>query len=103
LPDESSSACRWRDPDILVCRLRVTPRAGGRSAFIGLYGDRLRIRVGAPPVDGKANAELLAFLARAFGVPRRRVRLISGASGRDKTVAIEAPATLPAIVSSQLQ
>jgi hypothetical protein len=58
--------------------------------------------VGAPPVDGKANAELLAFLARAFGVPRRRVRLISGATGRDKTVAIEAPATLPAIVSSQL-
>jgi uncharacterized protein (TIGR00251 family) len=103
LPEDAAPACRWRDPEVLVCRLRVTPRAGGRSAFAGLYGDRLKVRVGAPPVDGKANAELLAFLAGAFGVPRQRVRLISGASGRDKTVAIEAPATLPAIVSSQLR
>ena len=57
----------------------------------------------APPVDGRANAELVAFLARAFGVPRARVRLISGAGGRDKTVEIENPAELPAIVSAQLR
>ncbi len=82
--------------------VRVIPRSK-RNEVGGERDGRLLVRTTAPPVDGKANAELLAFLARAFGVPRRRVRLISGAGSRDKTVAIEAPATLPAIVSGQLR
>jgi hypothetical protein len=68
-----------------------------------LQGDRLKIRLAAPPVDGKANAELVAFMSRAFGVSRARVRVISGSASRDKTVEIEAPAELPEIVSDQLR
>ena len=51
-----------------MCRLRIVPRARV-TAFAGTHGDRLKIRVGAPPLDGRANAELIAFLARQFGVP----------------------------------
>jgi uncharacterized protein (TIGR00251 family) len=85
-----------------VCRLRVVPRAT-RTAFAGLHGDRLKVRVAAPPVDGKANAELVAFMARAFGVPRARVRVVSGTGSRDKTIEIESPAELPATVSAHLR
>jgi uncharacterized protein (TIGR00251 family) len=101
LPDATVPPCRWRG-DVLVCRLRVVPRSR-QSTFAGLQGDRLKIRVAAPPVDGKANAELLAFMSRAFGVPRARVRVVAGGGSRDKTVEIEGPAELPGIVSDQLR
>jgi hypothetical protein len=46
-------------------------------------------------VDGKANARLIEFLARAFGVPKQRVRLEHGAHGRSKVCLIDAPVVLP--------
>lgn len=95
-PSNSSSdpgAWRWDGRD-LVLRVQVQPRAS-RDGFAGLHGDRLKIRLTAAPVDGAANAQLTAFLAEAFGVPKRQVQLVSGASGRAKTVRIEAPVRLP--------
>ena len=77
------------------------PRAP-RSGLAGVHDDRLKLRLCAPPVDGRANAELIALLARLFGVPRRRVRLTAGVRGRNKTVEIEAPGALPDIVAQQL-
>ena len=66
--------------------VQATPRAA-RSEFAGLYGeDALRVRLRAPPVDGKANAALLTFLAEAFGLPKRDVVLMQGATGRHKRV-----------------
>ncbi len=53
---------------------------------------RLKVRLAAPPVDGKANAQLLAFLAEAFGVPRRDVTLVRGDASRDKDRAHRASA-----------
>ncbi len=53
------------------------------------------MRIKAPPVDGKANARLIEFLARAFGVPKQRVRLEHGAHGRSKVCLIDAPVVLP--------
>jgi uncharacterized protein (TIGR00251 family) len=67
--------------------LRVHPRAS-RSAVEGLHGDRLRVRLQAPPVDGRANDALVALLAETFGVPRSRIRIERGLSGRDKRVRI---------------
>lgn len=97
MPPSASSpnpgAWRWDGRD-LVLRVQVQPRAS-RDGFAGLHGDRLKIRLTAAPVDGAANAQLTAFLAAAFGVPKRQVQLVSGASGRAKTVRIEAPARLP--------
>ena len=60
-----------------------------RSRVVGPYGDRIKIDVAAPPEDGKANAELLSFLAKALGLPRSALSLVRGASSRDKEVAVE--------------
>jgi uncharacterized protein (TIGR00251 family) len=69
-------------------RVRLTPRAG-RDEIAGWQGGALRVRVTAPPVEGRANAALAAVLASALGLPKSRVGVIAGARGRDKTVAIE--------------
>ncbi len=84
---------RWEGDDLLLF-LRIQPR-GGRDAFVGVHGDRYKVRITAPPVDGRANAQLIRFLAKAFGVGRADVRLVSGESSRNKGVRIEAPVRLP--------
>lgn len=84
---------RWDGEDlILACHLQ--PKAS-KDEFAGLHGDRLKIRLTAPPVEGKANAHLMAFLARAFGVPRSQVTLESGELNRQKRVRITRPQQLP--------
>jgi uncharacterized protein len=78
----------WRDAaDGVRLELLVTPRAS-RSEVAGVAGDRLRVRVAAPPVEGAANDELVRFLARALGVPRGAVELVAGAGGRRKTALV---------------
>ena len=69
--------------------LRVQPGAR-RSALLGPYGDRLRLAVKAPPVDGRANAEVIKVIADLVGVSRRSVSLSAGHGGRDKRVTIAA-------------
>ncbi len=56
-----------------------------KTACRGLHGDRLKIAVSAPPVEGAANAALVEFLAKALGIPKSRVHLIRGDSARQKT------------------
>ena len=82
--------------DDLILHCRVQPRAS-QDGFAGLMGQQLRVRLTAPPVDGKANAHLIEFLSRAFGVSRRQVSIISGESARQKRIRIHAPARLPDI------
>ena len=67
--------------------IHATPGAR-RTEPAGEYAGALRVRLGAPPVDGKANAALIDWAARAFGVPRARVELLHGAAGRHKTLAV---------------
>ena len=84
---------RWDGTDlILECHLQ--PKAS-RDEFAGLHGDRLKIRLTAPPVDGKANAHLLAFLASVFAVSKSQVSLESGQQSRQKRVRIKQPQFLP--------
>ncbi|PAU85904.1 YggU family protein [Pseudomonas sp. WN033] len=83
----------WRDNDLILdCHLQPGAKQPG---FAGLHGERLKIRISAPPVDGKANAMLIEFLARAFAVPRQQVSLLSGQQSRQKRVLIVAPQQLP--------
>jgi hypothetical protein len=84
---------RWQG-DTLELALRVQPRAR-EDAFGAPLGDALRVRIKAPPVDGRANARLVSFLAGAFGVPKQRVRIVRGTQGRSKLVCIDAPVVLP--------
>ena len=90
-------AWRW-DGEDLILELRVTPRSA-RDRLEGEHDGRLRLRITAPPVDGKANRHLLGVLAALFGVPRRDIKLIRGETGRNKTVRIHSPCKLPAPVT----
>ena len=89
--------CHWRG-DTLELNVRVQPGAS-RDEIAGAPGGDLKVRITTPPVEGKANAHLIRFLARTFGVPPARVTLISGAKGRSKRLRIEAPARLPEVIS----
>ena len=90
--------CRWRG-DTLVLYCRVQPNAR-RDGFAGLRGARLKLSLAAPPVEGKANARAIAFLAKTFGVPRSRVQLVRGAGSSDKVFVISAPAVIPEAVAA---
>lgn len=68
--------------------LHVVPRAS-RTAVLGLHGERVKLAVAAPPVDGEANEAIVRWLAKALGLPREAVTLVAGQTGRQKTVAIE--------------
>ena len=71
----------------LILALHVQPGAK-RSEVSGLHGEALKIRLAAPPIEGRANEELLRFIAGLFGVPLRNVELLRGAQSRQKTVKI---------------
>ena len=67
-----------------------------KSAAAGLHGDALKIRIAAPPVEGKANDALTAFVAKALGVPRRAVSIVKGESSREKLLLVADAAVEPA-------
>ena len=70
-------------------RLRIRPGAK-TSGFTGVLPDgRTKVSIAAPPVEGRANEALIAFLARALDLPKRSVRVAHGAGGRDKVVEVD--------------
>ena len=79
--------------------VHVVPRAS-KSELCGLQGEALKVRLQAPPVDGKANKALCAFIADTLHIPTRDVTLASGATGRHKTLLI--PGLQPAEVAKRL-
>jgi uncharacterized protein len=74
-------------PEGAVLRVRVVPGASA-TGLAGELGGALRVRVAAPPVEGRANAALLAFLAGRLGLRPRDLRVEAGASGRDKLIVV---------------
>lgn len=84
----------WRDGTLRLA-VRAQPRAS-RDEIAGPHDGALKIRVTAPPVDGKANAALIKLLAKAFGVAPSAVRMVSGETSRVKHLEIDSPRRLPA-------
>ncbi len=76
-----------RAGDLITLTLHVQPGAK-RTEVSGLHGEALKIRLAAPPVEGRANEALLKFIADFFGVPLRQVELKQGGQSRHKVVAI---------------
>jgi uncharacterized protein (TIGR00251 family) len=72
----------------IMLEIHVQPGAK-KSEVAGVHGNALKIRVAAPPVEGKANAALVAFLADQFSVARRAVTIVRGENGRRKTIRVE--------------
>ena len=68
--------------------IRVTPRAS-RNEIVEILSDQtVKIRLKAPPVEGKANQELIKFLSKILGVPKSNLEIVAGATGRDKLVSV---------------
>lgn len=67
--------------------LRVQPGAG-RNAVVGRHGDAIKVRVGAPPIGGRANEAIIDLIADALGIKRAEVSLVSGDTSRTKRVQV---------------
>ena len=85
-PSDVPAWARRDGPEWLL-ELHVQPGAK-LTAAVGEHGGRLKLKIAAPPVDNKANAHLLAWLAAQLGVPKSAVRLVRGETSRQKTVAV---------------
>ena len=66
-------------------RVRVQPGAS-KNEIVGIQEDALRVRISAPPVEGKANKVIIQFLAKQLAVKRREVEILSGHTSRSKTI-----------------
>ena len=78
----------WRpDGSAWLLAVRVQPGAS-RTEVVGEYGEQLKIRLQAPPVDGTANAALVAFVASELGLPRSAVTVVRGQASRSKVLRI---------------
>lgn len=85
-----------RDGDDILLTLRAQP--GAQANAIRIEGGQLKVKIKAPPVDGKANKQLIRFLAKTFQVPPTTVTVEHGANARQKVLRIKGPVTLPAIL-----
>ncbi|MDH5572471.1 MAG: DUF167 family protein [Gammaproteobacteria bacterium] len=84
---------KWQK-DTLILPVYVQPKAS-KNEIVGIHNHQLKIRITAPPVDGKANIHLRKFLAQIFNTPLSCVTLIRGDSSREKLFHIKQPQSLP--------
>ena len=68
--------------------VRVTPRASRNEIVEMLDDGTIKVRIAAPPVDDEANTALIEFLAEILGVPKSRLDIVAGETGRDKLIAV---------------
>lgn len=83
-PDEAWP-CLGPHPEGVTLKLKVSPNAS-RTQAGGLWQDRLRLRVQAPPVEGKANGAIIQWACRTFGIRRQAIEMLQGARGSDKVL-----------------
>lgn len=84
---------RWDHGD-LILHVKIQPGAS-RSEFAGLHGEKLKVRIHAPAIEGRANDELVAFLCHSFATSKSRISIEHGALGKMKTLRIQAADQLP--------
>ncbi|MDM8559752.1 DUF167 family protein [Candidatus Parabeggiatoa sp. HSG14] len=83
----------WEDEN-LVLFVYVQPRAS-QAGIVGIYSNKLKVKITASPVDGKANADVCKLFSKVFGVGKKRVIIKSGHTSRDKCFCIKSPKKLP--------
>lgn len=83
-----------RNGEVITLTLHVQPGAK-RSEITGLHGEALKLKLAAPPIDGRANEVLLKFIGGLFDVPLRQVELKQGGQSRHKVVAITGSKVAP--------
>lgn len=87
----------WQGND-LILRIKAQPKAS-KDEFAEILDDRVKVRITAPPIEGKANKHLIKFLARQFRVSQSQIELLTGDNAREKRFIIRSPKQLPAIIS----
>lgn len=70
-----------------------------KSILLGLHADRLKIKIQAPPVDGKANQEIIRFFSELTGLPKNQIHLNQGEKSRQKTIFLQGLEELPAALT----
>lgn len=83
-----------RSGDVITLVLHVQPGAK-QTSVAGLHGEALKIRLAAPPIEGRANEALLRYIADRFGVPLRNVELKQGGQSRHKRIAVSGSGIAP--------
>lgn len=83
---------------ILHCYFQ--PKAAS-DEIVGIHGDRLKIRITAPPVDGKANDHIIKWFSKLFKIPKGDIEILQGELGRHKTLRICSPKVVPKEVLSE--
>lgn len=93
--------CRAGNGGQVTLTLHIQPGAK-KTEVAGIHGDALKIRLAAPPVDGKANAALIDFIATVLDLPKAAITLKSGQTSRRKVLAIEVSDTAGAVAGRLL-
>ncbi|CAB1277489.1 DUF167 family protein [Candidatus Nitrosacidococcus tergens] len=93
----------WFDrvQDGIIVRIRLQPNAR-RNEILGIHANQLKIKITAPPIEGKANLYLINFLSKLFEVNKSRIDIVAGAMSRDKQIRIAGITTLPLELRSKL-
>lgn len=102
--DNNPTAATWvknGQQQQLQLKVLLQPKAS-RDDIIGLHGDELKIAITAPPIEGKANAHLVKFVAKQCGVAKSRVSITKGELNRHKTLTVDNPKVVPAIIAALL-
>jgi uncharacterized protein (TIGR00251 family) len=86
----------WEGEDLILF-VHVQPRAS-QTCIVGVHGDKLKVKITAAPVDGKANAQVLKLFSKIFGVAKSQIILQIGKTSRDKCFCIQSPKRLPEII-----
>jgi hypothetical protein len=87
----------WEGQDLILA-VHVQARAS-QTGIVGRYGDKLKVKITAPPVEGQANAELGKLFAKVFGVAKSQVVLLKGQASKDKLFRIVSPKKLPDLIT----
>jgi len=69
----------------ILLKVKVEPRSS-RPGVIGLYGDSLKVKLTSPPVEGKANNEIISVLSKVLGIKKKQIEIISGRSSKNKII-----------------
>lgn len=93
---QTRSFYQWQGETLLLY-IQTQPRAS-KDEIIGPQGDSLKVRITAPPVEGKANQHLVKFLAKTFQVAPSHITLVKGETSRVKCLSIKQPRQLPVFI-----
>jgi len=84
---------KWKEKD-LILYVQIQPKSS-KDEVVGILGENLKIKITAPPIDGKANEHLCRFIAKVFNVSKSQVSILKGETSKIKTLLIKQPQQLP--------